>query len=263
MRSSPARGRRCRRSRQMRGRRVSALRRAGAHPRLLHALAGARLNTRGRRRWRRKAWRVTTCPHSVSAASPSTNGARPRPRRRSLAARGRSLHPRRARRGRRRAAHRRKERSCGALVRKLWRSALGRCPLSPSCRSPPRPTRSSTAGSATRSAACHRRARRQGRTAARSLARLPFSPCGRRWPTKRPDEGRRASAFRGCPTGLMVDSFGAAALGRRPSGQKRRRPHGSLSVSEVLPPSMVSDRRRRRAKRAPLTAAKLRKVMLP
>jgi len=47
-----------------------------------------------------------------------------------------------------------------------------------------------------------------------------------------------------------------------PPGRERRRPAWKPLVSEVLPPSMVFDRRRRRAKRAPLTAAKLRKVML-
>ena len=49
-----------------------ACRRAGAHPRLLHAVGRRRSNMRERRRWPRKAWRITTCRHSVSAAWPST-----------------------------------------------------------------------------------------------------------------------------------------------------------------------------------------------
>jgi methyl-accepting chemotaxis protein len=49
---------------------------------------------------------------------------------------------------------------------------------------------------------------------------------------------------------------------RRELGRESLRPHGKPLFSEVWTLSMVFDRRRRRAKRAPLTASKLRKFML-
>ena len=55
---------------------------------------------------------------------------------------------------------------------------------------------------------------------------LPLA--GRRCRCSRQMRGRRVSASRHCPTGLMVDSPDAAAAPRRPPGRERRRPRGSL-----------------------------------
>ena len=152
------------------------------------------------------------------------NCARPWARRRALAARRRSLHPRRPMSAASPCSStpRPIARRAGTKAMALYAWMMRRSPSS--CRSPSRPTRSSAAGSETIAATCHRRARRQGRAATWPVARASLLPL---WEKVADEVGRMRGRAQ-----------------RRPPGRERRRPRGSLLFPKLC-------RRQWRAFRAP------------